>query len=143
MEVPNLEILLVDDDYDAISTACFLESCGHTVTITHNLADAEFYLTDSPGYKKYQAIVLDLSMSAEDLPPELVSEARETYAGWVFYKHIISKCPGMQQRTIFLSGYAYALNHLSENNETFMSIYKGNESVKLLLEKLAAIESRG
>jgi len=110
-------ILLIDDSFDAIQISDTIANNGYDVHCVNNLCDAEYRLLYEPGGSNYDIILLDLSMKITDLPYELQNEAKLTYAGWVFYLHIISKYPHLYKKTIIYTGYA----------QDFMSKVKSKE----------------
>jgi len=100
-------ILFIDDSSSAIQLADTIADNGYDVHCVTNLCDAEYRLLDEPGADNYDIIILDLDMKITDLPNELHNEAKITYAGWVFYLHIISKYPSLYKKTIIYTGYAH------------------------------------
>ena len=108
-----MKIMHIEDRSIAASIGDTLKRKGYEVEWVENLADAEYYLTEDPGYAAYDALILDLNMSPIDLPPKLaaIAQKEHLFAGWLFYKYVLTEESRLRERTILFSGFMDELKH--------------------------------
>jgi len=85
-----MNILLLEDNFDAAKIKDFLESQKYTVYRAKNIIEAEDLL-ESDVY--FDIAIIDLDMDKRYLEPELLSGAEDQYAGWIFCRHYLFKDP--------------------------------------------------
>jgi len=101
-----MNILFVEDSYDAGLLSRRLEKKGHDVFRAITVAEAIDALGDEKN-TPFGATIVDLDMDKHYLPPELHKEAENQYAGWVFYCHYLKKHPVLKNHTLILSALLY------------------------------------
>lgn len=117
--MPNTaNVLMIDDNYNVETISEAINSKGHQVEIAANLADALGVLKKRKN--ELNAILLDLDMSAIELPPEYRGLCKDRSAGFVFYKYIlVDEYSALAKHTMIISGHlkdfeAWLIKHESE-----------------------------
>jgi DNA-binding NtrC family response regulator len=139
-----MNILLLEDHYEAAKIALWLNKRGYKVHRAQNIMDAEDLLDSDI---RFDAAVLDLDMDSRFLPVELQNHAEAQPTGWVFYKHILCKHPSqtiLVKNTIVLSALADTFKKITprEELEDIVAIISKRDSDNLeqLFEALKSLE---
>ena len=137
-----MDVLFLEDHYDAAKLAVFLKDHGYSVDRAQNIIDAEDFLDTG---KNYKAAIVDLDMSKHYLASELKDYAKNQFAGWVFYQHVLRKYPPLDENTIIVS----ALLPTFKNNppdEHYDDVYlidkRDHDYLDQVLAKLEEIKQR-
>jgi len=113
-----MNIILVEDDLNAMEIVNSLKIRDHDVRYCDNVADAEWYIRGNDQEPPFDAMILDLNMSMEYLCEGLLEELREQPVaegvGWFFWEHVVKKVDDqLYDRTIFYTGYGSSLKRLA------------------------------
>jgi len=137
-----MNVLFLEDNYDAAKIKNSIEERGFNVYPAPNIIDAEDLLeTDI----QFHAAIVDLDMDKNYLSPELLEEAKDYDAGWVFYKYILRTIPPIDKNTIILSALAtnFERSMPPEEIADVVIIDKRNtKSLELLLDALNKIKNQ-
>jgi len=109
-----MKILFIEDHFIAANLAGYLEAHGLTVFSVSDLFQADILLEEKG---PFDAAIVDLVLDIRDLPLELHAEAERQYAGWIYYKHILSKIPPLDKNTVICSAFTKIFREMLSENE--------------------------
>lgn len=104
-----MNIMVLEDDADAVSLVNYLESMGHKVWHAASLLDTAYFFEEDPKLERFDALLFDASVPSEDLSclqhPVKLYGKRYGMAGVEFVLDLFDDLQTVNKKIAFVTAY--------------------------------------